>query len=44
LKIGHGGDKRISELLDLDQKTVARGRQELLGGKVNVDSIRKGEF
>ncbi len=41
LKIGHGGDKRIAELLDLDQKTVARGRQELLGGKVNVDSIRK---
>ncbi len=41
LKIGHGGDKRISELLDLDQKTVARGRQELLCGKVNVDSIRK---
>lgn len=41
LKIGRGGDKRISELLDLDQKTVARGRQELLGGKVNVDSIRK---
>jgi hypothetical protein len=41
LKIGRGGDKRISELLDLDQKTVARGRQELLGGKVNVDNIRK---
>ena len=41
LKIGHGGDKRIAELLDLDQKTVARGRQELLGGKVNVDRIRK---
>jgi len=41
LKIGHGGDKRIAELLDLDQKTVARGRQELLGGKVNVDNIRK---
>ena len=40
LKIGHGGNKRISELLDLDQKTVARGRLELLGGKVNVDSIR----
>jgi hypothetical protein len=31
LKIGHGGDKRIAELLALDQKTVARGRQELLG-------------
>jgi hypothetical protein len=41
LKIGHGGDKRIAELLDLDQKTVARGRQELLAGKVNVDRIRK---
>ncbi len=41
LKIGHGGDKRIAELLDLDQKTVARGRKELLGGKVNVDNIRK---
>jgi hypothetical protein len=41
LKIGHGGDKRIAELLDLDQKTVARGRQELLGEKVNVDNIRE---
>lgn len=41
LKIGHGGDIRIAELLDLDQKTVARGRQELLGGKVNIDNIRE---
>jgi hypothetical protein len=41
LKIGRGGDKRIAELLDLDQKTVSRGRQELLGKKVNVDNIRK---
>lgn len=41
LKIGHGGDKRIAELLDLDQKTVARGRQELLGEKVNIDNIRE---
>jgi hypothetical protein len=41
LKIGRGGDKRIAELLDLDKKTVARGRQELLGGKVNVDNIRE---
>ena len=40
LKIGRGGDKRIAELLDLDSKTVARGRQELLGGKVNMDNIR----
>jgi hypothetical protein len=41
LKIGHGGDKRIAELLDFDQKTVARGRRELLGGKVNVNNIRE---
>ena len=40
LKIGHGGDKRISELLDLDQKTVAKGRKELLGGDVDVDNVR----
>ena len=41
LKIGRGGDKRISELLDLNPKTVARGRQELLSGKVNFDNIRE---
>ena len=41
LKIGHGGDKRIGELLDIDKKTVAKGRQELLGEKVEVDNIRE---
>ena len=41
LKIGHGGEKRMAELFDLDRKTVARGRQELLGGKVNIDNIRE---
>ena len=41
LKIGRGGDKMIAEILNLDRKTVARGRQELLGGKVDVDIVRK---
>lgn len=41
LKIGHGGDKRIAELLDIDQKTVAKGRRELLGGNVNIDNVRE---
>ncbi len=41
LKIGRGGDKRIAELLGLDQKTVTKGRQDLLGKRVNVDNIRK---
>lgn len=41
LKMGRGGDKLIAEILDLDRKTVARGRQELLGGEVDVDTVRK---
>jgi len=41
LKIGHGGDKRISDLLVLDQRTVAKGRKELLGGEVDLDNVRK---
>ncbi len=41
LKMGRGGDKLIAEILNLDKKTVARGRQELLSGKVDVDTIRK---
>jgi hypothetical protein len=41
LKVGHGGDKQIAELLDMNEKTVARGRKELLGKKVKVDSIRE---
>lgn len=41
LKMGYGGDKRIAELLDLNQKTVTRGRKELLGGSVDVDNIRE---
>ncbi len=41
LKIGHGGDKRIARLLVLDQKTVAKGRQDLLGKSVKVDNIRE---
>lgn len=41
LKIGYGGDKRIAQLLDIDTKTVGRGRQELLGRKVNIDIIRE---
>jgi len=41
LKIGYGGDKRIGELLDINKKTVAKGRQELLGGETEVDNIRE---
>ena len=41
LRIGHGGDKKIAELLGLDRKTVSRGRQELLGEKNDIDNIRE---
>lgn len=41
LKLGHGGDNRISELLLIDPHTVAKGRKELLNQDVDVDRIRK---
>lgn len=41
LKWGHGGNRRIADLLGLDEKTVARGRRELLEGGVTVERVRK---
>ncbi len=39
-KLGHGGDQKIAELLDLDCHTVAKGRRELFGGAVERNSVR----
>ncbi len=41
LKWGHGGDRKVAELLGLDASTVARGRRELLAGDVEVERARK---
>ena len=41
LKLGHGGDQRLAELLHLDPPTVARGRQELLAQEVEWDRVRQ---
>ena len=41
MKIGHGGDTQIAELLNVDPGTVARGRRELLEGDVEVDRVRR---
>jgi hypothetical protein len=41
LKIGYGGDDFIAKILGLSEKTVAKGRQELLINKIEVDSIRR---
>lgn len=41
LKQGHGGDRTLSEILGLDEETVARGRRELLEGQVQRDRVRR---
>jgi hypothetical protein len=41
MKIGHGGDTQIAELLVMDPATVARGRRELLAGDVETDRVRR---
>jgi len=41
MKLGHGGDRRIADLLGLDPGTVAKGRQQLLSKDVEVERVRK---
>jgi len=41
LKVGHGGDTQVAELLGIDPGTVARGRQELLSGDISVGRVRR---
>ena len=41
LKVGYGGDKKIAELLNIDKRTVAKGRKELLSRDVDLDIIRE---
>jgi hypothetical protein len=42
-KIGHGGDKRIADLLGLDVRTVAKGRVELFTDNVEMKRTRKSD-
>ena len=41
LKVGYGGDKQIAGLLNIDRRTVAKGRMELLNDEVDLDTIRE---
>lgn len=41
LKWGYGGDRKVANLLGLDEKTVARGRRELLDQNLDYDGVRK---
>ena len=41
LKIGHGGDNLISQLLKTDPETVSKGRKELTSGYFEKERVRK---
>ncbi len=41
LKYGHGGDRKIAELVGLDVGTVARGRRQLSQQDAEIDRVRK---
>lgn len=40
-KLGHGGDRKIAELLGVDMHTVSRGRQELLVRQVLSEGCQR---
>jgi hypothetical protein len=40
LKLGHGGDQKISELLGIDAHTIAKGKKELLSDDIDTGRIR----
>jgi len=39
--LGWGGDRRIAELTGLDVHTIAKGRRELLEGKLEAEGLRR---
>jgi hypothetical protein len=41
MKLGHGGDRVLAEVLGLDPHTIARGRRQLLDQDVEVGRIRQ---
>lgn len=41
MKVGHGGDAQVAELLGIDPGTVARGRRELMSGEVEPGRVRR---
>ena len=41
LKLGHGGDRKLAQLLGLGEDTVARGRRELMDKEVLTQRVRR---
>ncbi len=42
LKWGHGGDRKVADLLGIDVGTVAKGRRQLITREVDTQRTRKG--
>lgn len=40
-KLGHGGDQKIANLFGIDIHTIAKGRQELFSGDIQINRVRK---
>jgi len=40
-KLGHGGDKKIADILGISSHTVARGRNEILSKEIDKGEVRK---
>lgn len=40
-RLGHGGDRQMADLFDLDPHTVLRGRRELFAGHVQTTGVRR---
>ena len=40
-RLGHGGDSKIAEFLDIDAHTVGKGRRELFSAQVDADRVRR---
>lgn len=40
-KFGRGGDRKIADLLGVDEHTVARGRRELFRGEIEQERVRR---
>lgn len=41
LMCGYGGDRKVADLLGLDEHTIAKGRKQILQRDIELDGIRK---
>jgi hypothetical protein len=41
LKHGHGGDRLLAEIFGVTEKTVSRGRRELIENRLQLESVRQ---